>query len=126
MSLGPEEDKAVPDASAAGRRASTRLMERASLKKVQTPSLQAGLPGGSPQRIVIDSHTDGTNAVEDNGPVAMVAMLRYFASLPVECRPRTLQFAFSTAHFYQRGAKPDRPHGSAGPRGEQLDRDHDH
>ena len=37
-----------------------------------------GLPP-SAERIVIDSHTDGTNAVEDNGPVAMVAMARWYA-----------------------------------------------
>src|SRR3954454_13860942 len=125
MFLGADEGKTITDAIAAGRRTSIRLIERASLRKVQTPSLQAVLPGGSPQRIVVDSHTDGTNAVEDNGPVAMVAMLRYFASLPVECRPRTLQFAFSTAAFSQRVARPDVRHGGAGQLAEQLDRDYD-
>ena len=50
--------------------------------KVSTPTVIATIPGESPQRIVIDSHTDGTNAVEDNGPVAMVAMARYEAELP--------------------------------------------
>ena len=125
MFLGADEGKTITDALAAGHRTSIRLIERAAFKKVQTPSLEAVLPGGSPQRIVIDSHTDGTNAVEDNGPVAMVAMLRYFASLPVECRPRTLQFAFSTAHFYQRVARPDVRHGGAGQLAEQLDRDYD-
>jgi hypothetical protein len=125
MFLGADEGKTITDALAAGHRASIRLIERASLQKVQTPSLEAVLPGGSPQRIIVDSHTDGTNAVEDNGPVAMVAMLRYFASLPVECRPRTLQFAFSTAHFYQRVAKPDVRHGGAGVLAQQLDDDYD-
>ena len=48
-------------------------------KQVDTPTVIATIPGQSPQRIVIDSHTDGTNAVEDNGPVAMVAMARYLA-----------------------------------------------
>src|SRR3954451_9746356 len=125
MFLGADEGKAITDALAAGRRTSIRLIERASYKKVKTPSLEAVLPGASPQRIVIDSHTDGTNAVEDNGPIAMVAMLRYFASLPVACRPRTLQLAFSTAHFYQRVARPDVRHGGAGQLAKQLDADYD-
>ena len=67
-----------------------------------TPTMIATVTGQSPQRIVVDSHTDGTNAAEDNGPVAMVAMARYMAGLPAECRPRTMQFAFVTGHFYQR------------------------
>src|SRR4051794_28501303 len=125
MFLGADEGKAITDALAAGHRTSIRLIERASYKTVKTPSLEAVLPGQGPQRLVIDSHTDGTNAVEDNGPVAMVAMLRYFASLPIACRPRTLQFAFSTAHFYQRVARPDVRHGGAGQLAEQLDRDYD-
>ena len=50
--------------------------------------------------MVIESHTDGMNAVWDNGPVALLAMAEYFASLPIECRPRTLEFVFTTAHLY--------------------------
>src|SRR3954453_325140 len=125
MFLGADEAKSLTDALAGGKAVSARISERARFDKVTTPSIQATLPGGSPQRLVIDSHTDGTNAVEDNGPVAMVAMLRYFASLPIACRPRTLQFAFSTAHFYQRVARPDVRHGGAGQLAEQLDRDYD-
>ena len=123
--LGADEGKAITDALDSGHRVSARLVEQAGFTKVTTPSVEATLPGGSPQRLVIDSHTDGTNAVEDNGPIAMVAMLRYFASLPVSCRPRTLQMAFSTAHFYQRVASPDVRHGGAGQLAQQLDDDYD-
>src|SRR3954452_3588723 len=125
MFLGADEAKTITDALAGGKTVSARIIEVARFDKVTTPSIQATLPGGSPQQLVIDSHTDGTTAVEDNGPVAMVAMLRYFASLPLECRPRTLQFAFSTAHFYQRVARPDDRHGGAGQLAEQLDADYD-
>ena len=51
---------------------------------------------------MVDSHTDGTSAVEDNGPVAILAMMRHLADLPRRCRARTVQFSFTTAHFYQR------------------------
>src|SRR5207247_2650309 len=45
--------------------------------------------------------TDGMTAVGDNGPIAMLALARHFAALPVECRPRTVQFVFTTGHLYQ-------------------------
>src|SRR4051794_39697070 len=102
--LGADQGKRITDALEAGKHPSARIVLRARFKRVKTPTVLATLPGASPQRLVIDSHTDGTNAAEDNGPVAMVAIARYFAKLPPACRPRTLQFAFSTAHFYQRVA----------------------
>ena len=71
-------------------------------RRATTRTLLATLPGQSREKIVIESHTDGMNAVWDNGPVAMVAMARYLARLPLDCRPRTLQFAFVTGHLYQR------------------------
>jgi hypothetical protein len=125
MFLGADEGKKLTDAIAAGKQPTARITLKARFHRVSTPSVLATLPGSSPQRIVIDSHTDGTNAVEDNGPVAMVAMLRYFASLPATCRPRTLEFAFSTAHFYQRVARPDIRDGAAEQLAEQLDKDYD-
>ena len=123
--LGADQGKRITDAIDAGKHPKARITIRAGLKHMKTPTVLATLPGASPQRIVIDSHTDGTNAAEDNGPVAMVAMARYFAKLPVACRPRTLEFAFSTAHFYQRVAGPDTRDGGAEQLAQQLDRDYD-
>jgi hypothetical protein len=124
--LGADEGKQITDAIAAGKNPSAQIIDRARFDTVQTPSIEAVIPGETPQRIVVDSHTDGTNAVEDNGPVAMVAMARYYAALPVACRPRTIQFAFSTAHFYQRlGSDPAIRDGGAEQLAEQLDRDYD-
>jgi hypothetical protein len=123
--LGADQGKPITDAIDAGKHPTARIILRAHFKHVKTPSVLATLPGVSPQRLVIDSHTDGTNAVEDNGPVAMVAMARYFAKLPLACRPRTLEFAFSTAHFYQRVAGPDTRDGGAEQLAQKLDRDYD-
>lgn len=123
--LGADEGKQLTDAIAAGETSSARLVVRARVTRVVTRSIQATIPGVSPQRIVIDSHTDGTNAVEDNGPIAMLAMARYFAALPMECRPRTIQLAFSTAHFYQRVADPAVRDGGAEQLAARLDRDYD-
>ena len=66
-----------------------------------TRNVIATLPGRSPQRIVIASHTDGMNAVWDNGPTAIIALARWFSALPLRCRPRTLEFGFTTGHLYQ-------------------------
>lgn len=123
--LGADQGKRITDALGANQHPKATLSIKAGFKRVKTPTVIATLPGASPQRIVIDSHTDGTNAAEDNGPVAMVAMARYFAALPRACRPRTIQFTFSTAHFYQRVKGPGTRDGGAEQIAQQLDRDYD-
>ncbi len=124
--LGVDQGSRITDAIDAGKKPTARLVVHAHYKHVVTRSLLATIPGKSSQRIIIDSHTDGTNAVEDNGPVAMVAMARYLAGLPMRCRPRTVEFAFSTAHFYQR-VGPDKTirDGGAEQLAERLDRAYD-
>lgn len=48
------------------------------------------------EAVVINTHTDGVNCVEENGAIAMLAMMRYFK----EHKPkRTLIFVFVTGHF---------------------------
>jgi hypothetical protein len=123
--LGSDEGKAISDAMSSGAPVSGRLVLHEGFKQVDTPTIHATIPGASPQRIVVDSHTDGTNAVEDNGPVAMVAMARYLAALPGACRPRTVEFVFPTAHFYQRLVDPAHRHGGAGVVATQLDAEYD-
>ena len=123
--LGADEGQVIENAVAAGKTVTARITLNATFKHVDTPTVIATIPGGSPQRIVIDSHTDGTNAVEDNGPIAMVAMARYEAARPIACRPRSLEFVFPTAHFYQRVASPSQRYGGAGVIARQLDADYD-
>ncbi|MEQ1439753.1 hypothetical protein AAG565_10335 [Fontimonas sp. SYSU GA230001] len=62
-------------------------------------NLVAVLPGKSALELIVSSHTDGTNSIEDNGPVAMLAMIDYFARIPAEQRPRGLRFVFTGGHF---------------------------
>jgi hypothetical protein len=123
--LGADEGKQITDALSSGSSVSARLVLHASYRQVETPTVLATIPGQSRQRIVVDSHTDGTNAVEDNGPVAMVAMARYLAHLPAACRPRDVQFAFPTAHFYQRLVDANHRYGGAGVIASQLDAEYD-
>lgn len=97
----------------------------ATKRRVKTRTLMATLPGPDPQKLVVESHTDGTNAVEDNGPVAILAMARYLAGLSGECRGRTIEFAFPTGHFYQHIASPNHRHGGAGVLARNLNRQYD-
>ncbi len=123
--VGADQGARLMDAIAREAGAEARLTLRASFESVSTHTVIATVPGVSPERIVVDSHTDGTNAAEDNGPVAMVGMARYLAGLPLECRPRTIQFSFVTGHFYQRLTDPEKRHGGAGVLAEDLDHAYD-
>lgn len=80
--------------------AEVTIRTTATQRAATTRSLVATLPGQTDERVVIQSHTDGMNAIWDNGPAAMLAMAEYFADLPTQCRSRTLQFVFTTAHLH--------------------------
>jgi hypothetical protein len=90
------------------RRPMATLALAATEERAPTRTVIATLPGQSDERIVIQSYTDGMNAVWDNGPISILAMARWFAGLPIECRPRTLQFVFTTAHLHLSHAGADK------------------
>ena len=62
-------------------------------------ALLAMLPGQSDETILVLTHTDGGNALEENGPLVLVALARYLAGLPAGTLRRSYAFAFETAHF---------------------------
>ena len=72
-----------------------------------TDEIVAVLPGanGDPndltkgENVVVASHTDGTSASEENGPLGMLAIAKYFAQIPRSQRRRTMIFCFATGHF---------------------------
>jgi hypothetical protein len=66
--------------------ATAEVTVQAQRAPVTTRTLIATLPGASDERIVVDSHTDGMNAVWDNGPIGMLALARALAPIPVRCR----------------------------------------
>ena len=101
-----------------------RITLAAEVTPADTEMVIATLEGMSPERIVITSHTDGVNALWDNGPPAMVAMARYFASFDKSCRPRTIEFANTTSHLHQRLVPPARD-GSSEQYARELDQGFD-
>lgn len=66
-------------------------------KDALTESIYVTIDGRNKEEtVIINSHTDGVNVVEENGAIGMLSMIRYFMS----CQPeRTLVFAFVTGHF---------------------------
>lgn len=64
-------------------------------------SLVGIMPGdGSTDEVVIlNTHTDGQNAFEENGGIALTALARYFQALGPAARSRTLVFSAFTGHF---------------------------
>jgi hypothetical protein len=62
-------------------------------------NLSALIPGRCPQQILISSHVDGTNAIEDNGPAAILAIARYFMQVPPAQRLRTIRIVLTSGHF---------------------------
>lgn len=122
--LGVDEGTALKAAIARGGATGTFVSE-VRWTPARTRTVLATLRGGSDRKIVVTSHTDGMNPVWDNGPLSILAQARYLASLPIECRPKTIQFAFTTAHLYQHLTGPDRREGGAGQYAAQLDREYD-
>ncbi len=48
------------------------------------------------ESVIINTHTDGPNCVEENGPVAIIEMMRALKDVELE---RTHVFVFTTGHF---------------------------
>jgi hypothetical protein len=79
--------------------ASARVTVPAQIVDTTSRNLIGVIPGASEELMILQSHTDGTNGIEDNGPDAIVAMSRYLARLPRMALPRTVLVALTTGHF---------------------------
>ena len=129
ISDGNAEDQALPFASpsssvpalwvnpSTGRRLKTAAASGASVRftldavthpDTPTDNLWAVLPGKTDEVIIVNTHTDGCNACEENGGLGVVALAKYFAKIPQSQRNRTLVFLMTTGHFghgYVRGTQ---------------------
>jgi len=103
LHLGVDEGERIKSEIAAGTAGDARLALRAKReRRARTRTLVGRLPGPGGRRVVVETHSDGMNAVWDNGHVPILAIARYFAALPRHCRPGPMEFVFTTAHLYQR------------------------
>jgi len=76
-----------------------RLTLPATVKRVKSRNLIGVIPGESKELVTLHCHTDGSNAIEDNGPAAIVAISQYLARLPRRALPRTIMILLTTGHF---------------------------
>lgn len=75
----------------------TVILQAKKQKNAETESFYVSIPGkNDKESIIVNSHTDGVNVVEENGPVGMLSMIRYWQNFQPE---RTMVFAFITGHF---------------------------
>jgi hypothetical protein len=97
--VGPAAGEKLKQAAARGEKA-TLTLEADIDANTPTDTIYAVLPGSiGSETIIINTHTDGPNACEENGPAGLLALARYAASLPPSARRRTLVFVFATGHF---------------------------
>jgi hypothetical protein len=66
-----------------------------------TPSetLWTYLPGMTDDVVIVNTHTDGCNACEENGGIAVMSLARAMMKLPKEKRLKSYVFLFTTGHF---------------------------
>jgi hypothetical protein len=77
----------------------TVVLEAETFPGAPTDTLIATLPGASDEVVIVNTHTDGPNATEENGALGILALANYFAKVPKSERKRTLVFPLTTGHF---------------------------
>ena len=89
-------------AAAAGSDATLTLL--ADEEEVEPYFYSAVLPGkhhGTPQdrEIMLVTHSDGPNLTQENGGIAMLAMLRHFSRTPQSARNKSIRILLDPQHF---------------------------
>ena len=78
----------------------TVVLEAGIFPDTPTDTLIATLPGTtSDEIIIVNTHTDGPNATEENGGLGILALAKYFSRIPKSERKRTIVFPLTSGHF---------------------------
>jgi hypothetical protein len=97
--VGPSAGRDLKAACDRGGQA-TLTLEAERKADVPSDTVYAVLEGLTPgETLIVNTHTDGPNACEENGAAGLLAMARYMSRLPIEQRRRSIVFAFVTGHF---------------------------
>lgn len=71
----------------------TLILETEIENNAVSKTIYSLLPGkNEKETVIINTHTDGPNACEENGRIALLSLIRYFASLSKTQRNRTFVF----------------------------------
>lgn len=71
----------------------------ASQGEASSYNVSALIPGSCDRQILLSSHSDGPNSIEDNGPAAILSIADYFLHAPASQRRRGLKIVFTGGHF---------------------------
>ena len=75
----------------------TLVLDAKKEKNAASESFYCVKRGKNPtEAIIVNTHTDGVNCVEENGPIALLAMMDYLRDIELE---RSVIFVFVTGHF---------------------------
>jgi hypothetical protein len=78
----------------------TLVLEAGLFPDTPTDTLIATLPGSSlNEAIIVNTHTDGSNALQENAGIGLLALAKYFSRIRRAERKRTLVFVLATGHF---------------------------
>ncbi len=89
----------IMEAAKRGEKA-TLTLDAEVIKNTPTRTIHAVLKGSDEKEsILVNTHTDGTNAFEENAGIALLSLAKYFAEKPAEERKKTIVFSFVTGHF---------------------------
>jgi hypothetical protein len=83
----------------AGSGAGVRLAMQTEVKRVDTHNLYGFIPGASRELVVIHSHTDGPNGIEDDGPDTISSIVQYLSRIDTNALPRTVMVLYTSGHF---------------------------
>lgn len=82
------------------KRTATLVLDATYSENEKSETIYASLTGNNDsESIIINTHTDGPNACEENGAVGLLAIARHLSQMPVQERARTTHFVFVTGHF---------------------------
>ena len=88
--------KTLIEAAKAGRTAHM-LLTAEKERYAYTETFYTILPGEKKEEtVIVNTHTDGPNAIEENGPIALLELIRQLKDRPLK---RTHIFLFTTGHF---------------------------
>jgi hypothetical protein len=83
----------------AGTGTQVRLQMQTQITRVKTQNLYGFIPGASKELVVVHSHTDGPNGIEDDGPDTISSIAQYLARIDKQALPRTVMILYTSGHF---------------------------
>ncbi len=97
--VGDSRGRALSQSAASGHATATLVLTADITAAAATETVWGVLKGSGTtgESIIVNTHTDGPNATEENGGLGLLALAKHFAALPP--RNRDLYFVLVTGHF---------------------------